>query len=193
MSKNISEQIVSRRSILRAAAWSVPAVAVAVATPALAASGEVQAPIPDDNGGNPTAGLPAPAPSRPVASPLTFTAENSWAYSDLSGVVQAYTNMTIRAAGDPLNLPSGFTSLIYAVAVSDAAGQQVLYEEVTALIPEGNYGACPTQHLTVQDLTAGLYTVTWQILGATDSNSHVLSAASPELAFKSVVVEVRTW
>lgn len=192
MSKNTSAQVVSRRSVLRAAAWAVPAVAVAVATPALAASGEAQNPI-EDGGGGPVAGRPAPAPSRPVASPLTFTAENSWAYSNESGVVQAYTNMTIRAEGDPVNLPKGFTSLFYAVVVSDAAGQQVHYTEVTALIPEGNHGASPTQHLKVQGLAAGHYTVTWQILSATDSNGHVLSTAGPEQAFKRVTVEVTTW
>lgn len=190
MSKNISEQIVSRRSILRAAAWSVPAVAVAVATPALAASGEVQSPI-QDGGDGPVAVRPAPAPSRPVASPLSFTAENSWAYSGESGVVNAYTNMTIKGSQD--SLPSGFTSLFYSVMVSDATGQQVHYTEVSALIPEGYHGASPTQHVRVKGLNAGRYTVIWQILGATDSNGHVLSAASPENQFKSAVVDVTTW
>ena len=107
--------------------------------------------------------------------------------------MQAYTKRTVRGEGDPAFLPKGFTSLFYAVAVSNAAGQQVQYEEVTALIPEGNYGASPTQHLKVEGLSAGRFTVTWKILSAKDSNGDPLSAASPELAFKSVVVEVRTW
>lgn len=71
MPKTTSEHIGSRRSILRAAAWAVPAVPVAVAIPALAAS--------DDASPEAT-----PIVSNPPALPVLDFSNFVWKWADSS-------------------------------------------------------------------------------------------------------------
>lgn len=101
--------------------------------------------------------------------------------------------MAIGGNVDPMLLPNGFTTLTYGLQVTNAKGEEVFYEEDVALIPEGHYGATPEKERLIKGLSAGDYTVTWQIYGAADSTNRALQPLSSTCRVKSQQVRVKTW
>lgn len=153
--------------LFRAAAWALPAVAVAVATPALAASAE---------GGD---------------SPLQYNISESNAFGGPNGLLTIHTAMAISRLTQGVPIPEGDTTIVYSLRIANESDEVVVNEEDLMSFAQGEY-ATSRKHQDINGLPGGLYSVTWQVLSAVDSDNRVVQPSDPDGWTKRMETTVQT-
>ncbi|WP_150958094.1 Ig-like domain-containing protein [Microbacterium testaceum] len=147
-----SDSTISRRAMIAAGAWSVPAVALVAATPAFAASGARVSSVSAPNGSLPGSGTVAVSATVLDGSGAAVAGE-SVSFSGPSGATFSPVTATTNASGvattsfdlhDPWAVPGSTTTVTASIPGSSVSGAFTVLGSNVVIFGQG-YTATPTQ------------------------------------------------
>ena len=141
---------ISRRNVLKAAAWTAPVIMVAVATPAVAASGAVVDPRVIER------------------SVYGYAWSGADANSSAAGTMQTQTSLQIGIVNGAMPT-TGDITIFYRLWIENSQGTEFGFTNYSAVVPQGHSVTLTKNEEQFTGLRGGAYTVHWEVVEATDA------------------------